>query len=543
MDTFFTLTCAMVYTWLFYIITVIHQGYCPESYYPTESDYRANASSKIKLYLSYYGTGPSLIAVQLCTDIPRYLCLAYISVRLPIMLINKIRQYFRQNEDSEKKLTQEERAFFLVAEPYSVERLYVKNLFRSTNVNQSSRPFIARIIPKFIYEWRDDFRFSLRILCIYSALALVLYVMTIKLVVQQLPNLPFWQSLFNRQTATASAALDINETSSSSNQSSSTDSTETWKTPFLVGVFLALFVTAIQITITLISIRRHLLQLFRGDYSEISKRDNSKKILYGTGNLHFAGFFIGYAVWGYILCFFLIFEICIIIKKLAANDGRLFDQVLTRVIPVTLLSIFKVYINLFVTKYVLLRKRGDILAINNYRISIIILCINFFLDAFLGFVASITRFINTILITIVFMARLDYTPFGRQFEYKDAGYCAYVGFIQMEAIHRNPSMLAFASVLLVSQRTKHRNYRSLKACQKWHLALFLIRNPSLLLMRKAALARREKNSMPSKEKWLQELNDLTNTNSEILLQTRMNGEHIRHEPSFSNHSDMLVAKL
>ncbi|CAF1285796.1 unnamed protein product [Rotaria sordida] len=398
-DTIFTLTCATIYTWLYFVITVLHQGYCPNSYYPTESDYQAtNSSFDIIKYLSYYGTGSNLIAIQLCIDIPRYLCLAYVSIRLPMMVINKIRQYRCNKERYELKHTQEEQAFFIAVQPYSVETLYVRNLFRSANIRSPSRSFIARLVPKSIYEWRDDFRFS---------------------------------------------------------------------SPFFISYFFG---------------------------------------------------------------------------KLIENNEKLFQQILTESIPVSLLSIFKVYLNLFVAKYIFLQQRNQILAINNHRVSMILLYFNFFLDAFLGLAASFTRITNSFLTTIIYMARLDYSPLGRQLDYGDAGFLAYLGFIQMEAIHRNPIMLAFVSILLVHQRTKQSN-RSSKTRQKWRLALLLIHNPSLIIMRKAILARKEENLAFLQTMKTSEFEHLTNVNFENALKAILRREYVVHKHISLNNSDTIVSKL
>ncbi|CAF1400578.1 unnamed protein product [Rotaria sp. Silwood1] len=543
-DTIFTLSCATIYTWLYFIITVLYQGYCPTPFYPTESDYQAtNSSVDVIKYLSYYGTGPSLIAIQLCIDIPRYLCLAYVCIRLPTMLVSKFHQYRHDKERYDKKYTQEEQAFSIATQPYSVETLYVRNLFRSPNVCPPSRSFVAHLLPKSVYEWRDDFRFSSRILCIYAALFLVLFVLTIKLIIRELPNLPVWQIKIESLTGSKNTnPVDNQANSTSQNQTSSTSPLSAVKVPFFIAIFTALIITVIQVVVLLTSIRRHLLQIFRGNHSEIPKKDNLKNLLYATGNLHFAGFFIGYAVWGYILCFLLTFSIYYIIGKLLENDGKLFEQVLTIIIPIFLLSTFKVYINLFVAKYIFLQKQNQILAINNHRVSMILLYFDFFLDAFLGLAASFTRILNTFVITIIYTARLDYSPLGRQLEYRDAGFCAYSGFIQMEAIHRNPIMLAFSSILLVHQRTKQSKSLS-KARQRWCLAVLLIHNPSLIIMRKAILARKEGNLALLQTMKTSEFEHSTNENFEKALKAMLRSEYVGHGYISSNNSDNILSKL
>ncbi|CAF4366992.1 unnamed protein product [Rotaria sp. Silwood2] len=325
----------------------------------------------------------------------------------------------------------------------------------------------------------------------------------------------------------------------SQNQTFSSSPLSAVKVPFFIAVSTALVITIIQVLVLLTSIRRHLLQIFRGDHSEIPKKDNLKNLLYATGNLHFAGFFIGYAAWGYILCFLLTFSIYYIIGKLLENDGKLFEQILTVFIPVLLLSMFKVYITLFVAKYIFLQKRNQILAINNHRVSMILLYFDFFLDVFLDLAASFTRILNSCIITIIYMARLDYSPLGRQLEYRDAGFCAYLGFIKMEAIHRNPIMLAFSSILLVHQHTKQ-NKSSAKVRQKWRLAILLIHNPSLIILQKAVLTRNKGNLALLQTMKTSGFEHSTNENS---LKAMLHCEYIGHGYITSNNSDNIFSKL
>jgi hypothetical protein len=102
-NTIFTLTCATIYAWLDYGFTLFTQGFCYPDYYPTYDDAVAHVND-ISMQLAYYGTGSNMMSIQLCTDIPRYLCLAYISVKLPIMLITKINERRKKNPTDEKKM-------------------------------------------------------------------------------------------------------------------------------------------------------------------------------------------------------------------------------------------------------------------------------------------------------------------------------------------------------------------------------------------------------------------------------------------------------
>ncbi|CAF1688542.1 unnamed protein product [Adineta ricciae] len=104
------------------------------------------------------------------------------------------------------------------------------------------------------------------------------------------------------------------------------------------------------------------------------------------------------------------------------------------------------------------------------------------------------------------MCRLDYSPLGRKLETLDSGFAAYCGFIHIEAAHRNPIMLTMASYLygemkrkqhltdnsmMVTSIERKREKNSSNAVRRWHLAVLLLRNPSLVMLRKSALAAKE----------------------------------------------------
>ena len=191
-DTGLTLTCASFYIWLDFAFTIIKQGACRPTYYPTYDDFLTN-STDVSMKFRYYGTGSALIAVQLGMDVPRYLCLAYLSVKLPVMLIRKVLllRKPRQPDDHQTAVawTRSEEILLRMADPTSVETRYVKNLLRSARQQPTSEALIARLIPQSIYQWRDDFRFSTRILCIYASIFLLLFFVTTQACVEFVPAL------------------------------------------------------------------------------------------------------------------------------------------------------------------------------------------------------------------------------------------------------------------------------------------------------------------------------------------------------------------
>ena len=511
-DTGLTLTCASFYIWLDFAFTIIKQGACRPTYYPTYDDFLTN-STDVSMKFRYYGTGSALIAVQLGMDVPRYLCLAYLSVKLPVMLIRKVLllRKPRQPDDPQTVVawTRSEEILLRMADPKSVETRYVKNLLRSARQQPTSEALIARLIPQSIYQWRDDFRFSTRILCIYASIFLLLFFVTTQACVEFVPALHELQ-------ADLQPIINILVDSFYAIQSTTTDSrVDPVKVKFplpnlvqayLLAVAMTTTIITVQLLILLVNIRRNLLQAFRGDDSEIPRRHRSQYISYATGNFQFAGYFIGYLIWGFILiatfstCFFLCLN-----SLITHGSVPLLEQILKFIIPSLLIVLFKQLLNRLLAQFVFLQHGGDVLALNNRRFLMIFIYFNFFLDAFLGFVSSILRFVKTILAGTFYMCRLDYSPMGRKLETFDSGFNAYCGFIHTECTHRHPVMLLFVSYLLNRLREDQQSLKQIDSqgnekislgprkssryLRKWKLAVFLVRNPVIVFFRKAFLSR------------------------------------------------------
>jgi hypothetical protein len=507
-DTILALTCAMFYAWLDFSVSIVYQGLCESDFYPSNENFDDTNGTDLIDFFQFYGTGQNLIIIQLFTDLPRYLCWAYIVVKLPMLLITKIHKTIKsknRNSTNHLHLTREEKMFLHSSAPHSVEMSYVRNLFRPIHRRSTSRLFLGRVMPKFIYQWRDDFRFSSRIVCVYASVFFLLIFMTIQVFIYVLPDLDDLQKTLQD---------GINQLTNSSNLEGTQSEfpLPNFQRPFIIAVLTAFVIIVIQLLILLANIRRNLFQIYRGDDSEIPKRNNSNCVSYSTGNFHFAGYFIGYLLWGYVLITILVFIIYVCIASfIEYGSVRFLEKILKSIIPVLLFVVFKSYLNKLLARYVFLQHYGDVLAINNRRVLMIFLYFNFFLDSFLGFVSSIVRIIQSVIGGCLYMTRLDYSPLGRKLETLDSGFSAYCGFIHIEAVHRNPIMLTAASYLYSRMKAKQymtknptmiiqkdgtnsKDYSS-KAIRKWHLAVLLIRNPSLVFSRKNALREDETKKM------------------------------------------------
>lgn len=259
--------------------------------------------------------------------------------------------------------------------------------------------------------------------------------------------------------------------------------------PFIIAIFTALIITVIQLFALLTSIRRNLLQVFRGNDSEIPRWNAMQNINYARNSTHFAGYLIGYVLWGYLMITFVVFIVGLLIAIIIVYGlTGIIESILKIAIPSLLLAIFQNYLSQLLGRFVFLQQGGDVLSINHRRILMVYLYFNFFLDAFLGLISSIIRLLKSGAGGLIYLCRLDYSPMGRKLEAYDAGFNSYCGFIHMECAHRHPVLLYFASLLIRQQLDgKEAKHRSL-AQRRWHLAIFLLKNPTLVYRRKRTVS-------------------------------------------------------
>ncbi|UJR38048.1 hypothetical protein I4U23_030730 [Adineta vaga] len=410
-----TLVVATLYFWLHHSITTVEHGMCTPVFYPNHDDFVAGID-KIYTFLKYFGDGNALLTFEICIDIPKALCLSYITVKLPLMLIKKIREHRNKNTSTERKmcdlLTREE-----------------------THERPRSQTLFGRLIPK--------------------------------------PGESLDDAVEEEKADPVPVSLPLPDLVNT----------------YAFAVALTLTIMIIQLTILLANIRRNLLQAFRGDDSEIPRRHRANYLNYALGNFHFAGYFIGFLVWGFAIIAIFSTIISAFVGALFIFDKvKIMELIITSVTPPLLLFLFKKYLNLFLAQYVFLQDFGDVLAMDNRRFLMIFLYFNFYLDAFLGLISSIFRLIFSVIGGIIYMCRLDYSTLGRKLEMFDGGFNAYYGFIHTEfkkkqyiASHDSEVPIEPIEEKAVQQRKSSRYLR------KWRLAAYLVRNPAIVFFRKTFL--------------------------------------------------------
>lgn len=171
----FSLACGAIYTWFDFALSIAQSGLCHSVFYDSDISFKNQSEQKsLRRLLDYYGTGSKLIVFQLIYDIPRYIFLSYICVKLVALLIRKL----TSRDAADHLITREQKILLYSSLPSSIESIYIRKVLRMETKDQPENYFYQRF--RFIYEWREDFRFSARIICVYAAIALVLYYVTVK---------------------------------------------------------------------------------------------------------------------------------------------------------------------------------------------------------------------------------------------------------------------------------------------------------------------------------------------------------------------------
>ncbi len=199
-----------------------------------------------------------------------------------------------------------------------------------------------------------------------------------------------------------------------------------------------------------------------------------------------SGYAIGFLVMGYGILSVVNFLLVIIIKVLI-NFPLLKLDILKYVLPILTIFFFKRILIWYLCRFVLTHRSGKTLRLKNTRLYLIVNHFNFFFDSFIIFFIAIMRVFYSLLATLFFMPRLDYSVFGLFLERFDMGFMSYISFLHMEVNQTHPVKLAFCE--LVKRYAHSEDYQSLSkekklARNQWNLAYTLFRNPYLKRERK-----------------------------------------------------------
>ncbi|XP_015759259.1 PREDICTED: stimulated by retinoic acid gene 6 protein homolog [Acropora digitifera] len=223
----------------------------------------------------------------------------------------------------------------------------------------------------------------------------------------------------------------------------------------LVAIAVAAVYSAILVANMLSWYRGHLLRLQRGEKHflplDIFKKD-PPSITVAT--LKYSGFQVAYLCWGTTVILIALSTIGFIAGLeliLPVVDGR-FDSWLwvqiRNIWPAIALSMIFYWIQLLLSKYVFLIDRGATMALDNRRLFHVCTFFLFFFNIFLGLFSCLKRVVIGAVIGIMFLARTQKSVLSRDFELRDPGFNAYVGYLLLEHTHANPVLVTFCQLLI-----------------------------------------------------------------------------------------------
>ncbi|XP_013878950.1 STRA6-like [Austrofundulus limnaeus] len=255
--------------------------------------------------------------------------------------------------------------------------------------------------------------------------------------------------------------------------------------------------------------RKHLKRLWRGQKGFLPEKFHNPHSAVSVASIaRYSGWQIAFTLWGYFIVHFVHFLVALMLVYifiLPVKHGQ--TLIMLRSLGIILLTISLV-IGLVILQVVLVQvfflqdkmsptEKQKPLALNNRKA---FHCFNyffFFYNVVMGFSTCALRLLFSLVVGTWLVSRIDRTIMQRGYETLDAGYSTWIGMIFADHYHNNPVMVCFCQ-LLVSNVLERRNtttYASFdnalsastlnnRARRRWVLSYTLMKNPSLILLRK-----------------------------------------------------------
>ncbi|CAF0921478.1 unnamed protein product [Adineta ricciae] len=420
---------------------------------------------------------------------PYYYFIVFLAVRLTVMFLNTFR-----NTIQHKNLLYKS----------SPRWKYVRyNLLKSSTNEISTNPndyshlfrflnYLIYFFKKNIYSIRPYFRYSKLIVCIYtSALTLIYYftfwiqdhtyVLTKKLLL--------FLNLILCALADLSKDLCYNLNLNHINRD------------IKYICLLTAFITCIQLFFGLKHYQTQMCNAYRGIFHDIPTAKQISSITIVSKSMHYPGRFMGSLVYSYGFLFLCV-SIFYILSRYVLYSLMVLEFVAKLFLPMLIFLLFQLLFVRLLCKLLFVEK-SHFLALRNLRLYYTFSYFSFFFDCFLGFLMCLTRITKAFVCSVIFFARLDYSPYGRGLEMYDSSYASYVSFFHIEKNQRHPVLNVFIDIIrqrlidirkLKSKLTIEkirRTYEQDKFTQiqrfRWALAYTLIRNEQLRRYRKHRL--------------------------------------------------------
>jgi hypothetical protein len=296
-----------------------------------------------------------------------------------------------------------------------------------------SRLKLRKLFRKYIYKWRDEFRFSSRIINAHVVAVLALYYFMFDWLFY---GFVLIRALIGTATDSLYGLLMVFDQVDIEIPFKPILIQESYVIGFIVSSIVSFIICMIQVFLGIRNIQRDLIMLYKGRNYALTKKLSNTSI--ATGHNHFAGFLVGFIINGFLFIFIFFFFICLIIYYCTQYVSiDLVGQFVLKLVPVFVVLIIKILFNFFFSKFVFLQERGRHLAVDNYRAYSIFLYIMFYFDCFVGAINAFVRMLVGLLASIFFMPRIGYSFLGRHLEKFDGGFKTSNGYYYLETSENN----------------------------------------------------------------------------------------------------------
>ncbi|CAH3020700.1 unnamed protein product, partial [Porites evermanni] len=443
--------------------------------------------------------------------LPTYICLIFIVIRFAVPLYLEVqRKWFHSSREHSKGTGG------IAGEP---EIVHVRKLFNPVSSMSSEEVKWYMKAIYFFYKPRTDFKFSTQFVSTLLVTFIAVFEVTVACI-----GLLYLLKKNSRPLCSNDFCLEFLDVVFGSLQAAS---------------IISALISVINLLHFIKCHRDHVLQLYRGQRTFYQGVCISPATLVGR-SLRFSGYQIAHTLAGYVIfsnflafvCIFLGFIFKYVKIFLTPEMWEVYKQLIIAFLPTVSMFVFLVVFQLFLARFVFRNRNFPdmTVTVDNRRLFSIISYFFFFFNIITGLFACVMRILKGMILGTVFMSRIDRTSLMQGFQTWDLAFVTYLGFINVLVAHSHPVMLVFCQLLI--KRNKGRgleeslpeiqpresdvesgegsctyflviyvnsraafltpNYTretrlprvTCKAANRWHLAVTLLRNPSLIKYRK-----------------------------------------------------------
>ena len=241
----------------------------------------------------------------------------------------------------------------------------------------------------------------------------------------------------------------------------------------------------------LVSHRKNLKRMYKSkEYFLEYSRMTDKNVFQACS--YFCGYFIAYNIFGPILFSIITVTLALLIYLMILFH-EFFIMILKFVYQKGFVAFLFFMLQWALMKFVFMEKKqksnkqSNNYWIRNLKMYHIMIYFTIFGNLLFGIFTSLFTSIAVFFINIASLGRIDYSVMNSKYFLRiDRGHRAYLAFLRVQSIYTNPTVKCFCQILLetdVNRVTRKFTYNaarlSVKACNRWHLAVMLTKNPCL----------------------------------------------------------------